>query len=133
MKKKIIMVMIVIILFIFLTPIPIPLRDGGTIEYRALTYSKPKKITLDNVIELSKKGNELTFYDFENHYLHYDIGIGMIIEKYEINKNYYLIVEGNTCKPMYIKLVYCSLSPENITKEIDIRKEDVEKFIKSNK
>ena len=39
MKKKIIIIIIIIvILFVLLIPIPMHLNDGGTIEYKALTY-----------------------------------------------------------------------------------------------
>lgn len=42
MKKKLIIVMVIVILLILLVPIPIHLKDGGTVEYKALTY----KITI---------------------------------------------------------------------------------------
>lgn len=47
MKKKIIIVIIVIFLLVLLIPIPNHLRDGGTVEYRALTYkiSKVHRLT----------------------------------------------------------------------------------------
>lgn len=38
MKKKIIVVSVVLIMFILLVPIPFKLKDGGTIEYKSLTY-----------------------------------------------------------------------------------------------
>lgn len=50
MKKKItIVVVIVAILLILLVPIPMHLNDGGTVEYKALTYkvSKVHKLTGD--------------------------------------------------------------------------------------
>lgn len=42
MKKKVIIVLVVIILFILLVPIPFKLKDGGTIEYKSLTYKISK-------------------------------------------------------------------------------------------
>ena len=42
MKKKIIIVIIIIVLLIFLVPIPNHLRDGGTVEYKALLYKVTK-------------------------------------------------------------------------------------------
>ena len=42
MKKKVIIVIIIIILLILLVPIPTHLRDGGTVEYKALTYKISK-------------------------------------------------------------------------------------------
>ncbi len=50
MKKKIIIIIIIIvILFVLLIPIPMHLNDGGTIEYKALTYkiSKVHRLTGD--------------------------------------------------------------------------------------
>ncbi len=42
MKKKILIAVIVIILLVLLVPIPMRLKDGGTIEYRALIYTVSK-------------------------------------------------------------------------------------------
>lgn len=42
MKKKILIAVIVIILLVLLIPIPMRLRDGGTIEYKALIYTISK-------------------------------------------------------------------------------------------
>lgn len=42
MKKKILITVIVIILLVLLVPIPMRLRDGGTIEYKALIYTVSK-------------------------------------------------------------------------------------------
>ena len=39
MKKKILIAVIVIILLVLLIPIPMRLKDGGTIEYKALIYT----------------------------------------------------------------------------------------------
>lgn len=50
MKKKVIIVMVIIILLILLVPIPMHLKDGGTVEYKALTYkiSKVHRLALDS-------------------------------------------------------------------------------------
>ncbi len=50
MKKKVIMVMIIVILLILLVPIPMRLKDGGTVEYRALVYkiSNVHKLNLNS-------------------------------------------------------------------------------------
>lgn len=47
MKKKVIIVVIVVILLVLLVPIPMHLMDGGTVEYKALTYkiSKVHRLT----------------------------------------------------------------------------------------
>ena len=49
MKKKTIIIIIIVILFVLLIPIPMHLNDGGTIEYKALTYkiSKVHRLTGD--------------------------------------------------------------------------------------
>lgn len=49
MKKKILIIVIIVLLLILLTPIPMHLNDGGTVEYKALTYriSKVHKLTGD--------------------------------------------------------------------------------------
>ena len=49
MKKKTIIFIIIVILLILLIPIPMHLNDGGTIEYKALTYkiSKVHRLTGD--------------------------------------------------------------------------------------
>ena len=39
MKKKVIIVVVIIVLMILLVPIPFKLRDGGTVEWKSLTYS----------------------------------------------------------------------------------------------
>lgn len=48
MKKKIIIAMIFVILLILLIPIPMHLKDGGTVEYKALTYKISKVHRLNN-------------------------------------------------------------------------------------
>ncbi len=49
MKKKVIIVMVIVVLLILLVPIPLHLKDGGTVEYKALLYkvSKVHKLTGD--------------------------------------------------------------------------------------
>ena len=38
MKKKIITLVVIILLVLLLFPIPMKLKDGGTIEYKAILY-----------------------------------------------------------------------------------------------
>ena len=50
MNKKVIMaIMIIVILLVLFVPIPMYLNDGGTVEYKALTYkiSKVHRIVED--------------------------------------------------------------------------------------
>ena len=42
MKKKMIVVVIIVVLLILIVPIPMYLNDGGTVEYKALTYKISK-------------------------------------------------------------------------------------------
>lgn len=55
MKKKVTIVIIIIFLLILLVPIPIHLKDGGTVEYKSLTYKISKIHRLNNS---SKTGYE---------------------------------------------------------------------------
>ncbi len=84
-------------------------------------------LTLDKVIELSSKGEELTWSDFEQ-YAYEDIGSGLYIYRYDIDSNYELRIGGSpSVEPMYIRLV----SKANQDNYIDIRTENVQDFIKS--
>ena len=49
MKKKIIIIVIAIVLVILLFPIRSVLKDGGTIEWKSLTYSISKVHSLYSV------------------------------------------------------------------------------------
>ena len=84
-------------------------------------------LTLDKVIELSSKGEELTWSDFEQ-YAYEDIGSGLYIYRYDIDSNYELrIGVSPSVEPMFIRLV----SKANQDNYIDIRTENVQDFIKS--
>lgn len=84
------------------------------------------KLSLEKVIELSKKGNELSWKDFGK-YDSIDIGSGLYIRRYDIDKNYYLLIGGGSIdeKPMYIYLVKAN----NSDNYIDIRIENISNFI----
>lgn len=60
MKKKVKIVLVVIILLISLFPIRHPLKDGGTIEYKALLYKVSKVHSLASLeeVENGKTYNE---------------------------------------------------------------------------
>lgn len=51
MKKKNILIIIVIIALILLIPIPMKLKDGGSIQFQALTYSVTKYHKLSHEVE----------------------------------------------------------------------------------
>lgn len=57
MKKKIIIAAIIIITFVLLFPVKSQLKDGGTVEYRALLYkiSKVHRLVLSEDMEKKKQ------------------------------------------------------------------------------
>ena len=65
MKKKIIILIIVILLFILLVPIPMHLKDGGTVEYKALLYTVSKGHSLKPIPieEMEKEENNKGYED----------------------------------------------------------------------
>lgn len=84
------------------------------------------KLSLDKVIELSGKGSELSWEDFEK-FSSTDIGSGLHILRYEVDENYYLLIGGGSkdIEPMYIYLINAN-DPDDY---IDIRTDDVNSFI----
>jgi hypothetical protein len=84
------------------------------------------KLSLDKIIELSEKGNELSWEDFEK-YNGIDIGSGLYIRRYDVDENYYLLIGGGSkdIEPMYIHLVKTNNSDDYI----DIRTDDIDSFI----
>lgn len=91
--------------------------------------SEKEKLTLDNVIELSKKKDELSWNDFEI-YECQDVGSGLYIWAFDIDDKYGLMIGGGslTEKPEYINLVL----KNNMKKNVDIRNPDVDKFLEEN-
>ena len=85
------------------------------------------KLTLDDVITLSKKGDKLTWSDFDK-YSHIVTGSGLCIHVYEIDPQFSVWVGGTPGeKPMYIRI--CS----GLDDYVDIRTEDAAAFIESRK
>ena len=84
------------------------------------------KLSLDRVIKLSEKGNELSWEDFEK-FSSTDIGSGVHILRYEVDENYYLLIGGGSkdIESMYIYLINAN-DPDDY---IDIRTDDVNSFI----
>ena len=56
MKKKVIIVLVIIILLILLFPIRNQLKDGGTVEYKALVYKFSKVKRLISIEEMEQEG-----------------------------------------------------------------------------
>ena len=104
-----------------------PTETSETTDRIRITTSGTKKLTLDDVIELSSKGDELVWEDLDG-YEGYETGSGLYIVKFDIDDNYTLIVGGTGAvgKPQYAHLTY------NDDTYIDIRTEDVEAFIAEN-
>ena len=116
------------------------IKVGDIIEGNYRKFSKDKlakyitvwmgyenKLTIDRVIELSAKGNELTWSDFAQ-YESIETGSGLYILVYDIDDTFQLIIggSGNTEEtPMYIRLAL----KENWDTFIDIRTENVQEFI----
>ncbi len=93
--------------------------------------SRQKQLTLDKVVELSAKGEELTWSDFEQ-YKCIETGSGLYILVYDIDDVFELIIGGSGATeetPMYILLAL----KENPDNYIDIRTDDVKGFVEANK
>lgn len=85
-------------------------------------------LTLDEVLELSQRGHELIWGDF-NSYKYYETGSGLYIRVYEIDDDFSLWIGGSgpeyELEPMYI---YLALK-DDIDTHIDIRDGNVAEFI----
>jgi len=95
--------------------------------FRTLEGEKSRKMTLDDVVVLAEKGDDLTWEDLEPFY-GVDIGSGLFIMKYPINEDFELVATSGSMegKPMRVMLVTGE-------KEIDIRTEDVAAFIENHR
>lgn len=83
-----------------------------------------KQLTLDDVIRLSSKGEELVWEDLSD-FKGVETGSGLYIVTYKIDENFELMVGGTGAvgKPMYAHLIYAD------DKYVDIMTEDAEAFI----
>lgn len=89
-----------------------------------------EKLTLKDVIELSKKGNELGWADFEN-FSYFETGSGLYIRQYEIDEMFYLSVGGtNTDEEVWY--IYLTAN-DGLESSIDIRESNVEDYINQHK
>ena len=84
-----------------------------------------RQITVDDIVSLSKKGDDLTVADFAP-FKGEDIGSGLYVMKYEVagrEDQYYLLVGSDgSDKPDYAKLV--NIENDGKWDEIDIRSEE---------
>ena len=87
-----------------------------------------EKLTLEIVKELAKKGEELTWTDFEA-YEGSDVGSGAYVYCYELDNDLKLMITGASLeeKPMNI----CLVKGEDTENGIDIRTEDIDVFLGS--
>lgn len=94
--------------------------------YGIKVIEEKKSLSLNDVIILSQKGRELTWFDFEQ-YRYIETGSGLYIRVYEINERFRLIIggAGPQSEPMYI---YLALNEDNGPR-IDIRDGGVTEFI----
>lgn len=83
-------------------------------------------LSLEKIIELSEKGEDLSWEDFEK-YDSIEVGSGLYIRVYGIDEDYSLLVGGASIeeKPWYIRLA----KTNNLDDYIDIRTDDINDFI----
>lgn len=96
-------------------------------NYANTTDISSTKLTIEEVKELSKKGERLSWGDFEQYEDSGDIGSGLYVIRYDMEEPYYVLVGGADKEtfPMYIRLV----SAQNPDNYIDIRTEDIDDFV----
>ena len=105
-------------------------ENSFTKELPSLDYAEPTVTTpllsLNDIILLSQKGEELSWEDFDK-FSYVETGSGLYIRVYEINPGFSLWIGGNSIdsEPMYISL-RTNTEPED---SIDIRTENVTDFI----
>lgn len=92
-----------------------------------------RKLTLEDVVKLSEKGEELVWEDLEE-YEYIETGSGLYIRVYEIDERFSLFVGGwiegdETLKPLYFYL----MAQDESELSVDIRTADVEAFIREHK
>lgn len=87
-----------------------------------------KILTMDKVRELAKKGDDLTWSDFDG-YTFTEGGSGLYIKSYAVEGGYNLMIggEGRETKPMYIYLT------GNGKQRIDIRYDSIDDFLVDDK
>ena len=93
-------------------------------DTRPVFTTGTKQLTLDDVIRLSSKGEELVWEDLSD-FKGVETGSGLYIVTYKIDENYELMVGGTGAvgKPMYAHLIYVD------DEYVDIMTDDAEAFI----
>ncbi|MCR4637621.1 dockerin type I repeat-containing protein [Ruminococcus sp.] len=90
-------------------------------------FEEGENMTLDDVIELSRKGNALTLKDFVK-YKGVIAGSGIFILEYDLGNGYTLTVGSIE----HYDIAYARLRHSGSNNYIDIRTDDVEKFISAS-
>ena len=104
-----------------------PAQFSNVLSIRVI--SQAEKLTLDDVVTLSQKGDALTWSDFER-YQGRDIGSGLYIIRYEIDEVFDVLVGGVPDEtPWYIYLRVNNEADDRI----DIRTEDVSTFVEAHR
>ena len=104
-----------------------PAQFSNVLSIRVI--SQAEKLTLDDVVTLSQKGDALTWSDFER-YQGRDIGSGLYIIRYEIDEVFDVLVGGVPDEtPWYIYLRVNNEADDRI----DIRTEDVSIFVEAHR
>ena len=94
-----------------------------TVKEDSTLLKGTKDMTLNDVMRLAEKGDELDWSDFKD-YKGRDVGSGLYIWEYKLEDGYVLDVGGDVMKkPLYILLSH------NDEKGIDIRTDDVKEYI----
>lgn len=101
-------------------------RDEKVGMWSIFRLTPMNKLTLSDVIELSRKGTTLSWKDFDGFYYN-ETGSGLYIRVYDINSKFSLWIGGSSIdkEPMYIRLKINTASEDYI----DIRTENVSAFI----
>lgn len=102
-------------------------KKADSSELNGLTISKgTKQLTLSEVIPLSKKGDKITWSDFEPYAGDWH-GIGMYTHvcNYDLGGGFFLLVEGNPPEEPAVVELY----KDGYENRIDIRKDDIDEFM----
>ena len=104
-----------------------PAQFSNVLSIRVI--SQAEKLTLDDVVTLSQKGDELSWSDFEQ-YQGREVGSGLYIMCYEIDELFNILVGGVPDEtPWYIYLRVNNEADDRI----DIRTEDVSTFVEAHR
>lgn len=123
-------------------------ENAGANPEKEMKDLESNRLTLERVFELSEK-DTLDWSDFDG-YVCEEIGFGLVILKYDINRDFYVLVGGTgQGEPMYVRLVsaqnqedYLELKKEeeidSVSEgEVNLRqangREDVERFIQEKR